>query len=79
MSFSTRFVIAVLWMLSLITASQWSASAQLNPPGSEVRFVQTGTDKTGNPMGMLLAKVNGEWKAASLNPGGFGIHPIDGK
>ena len=67
MPFKYRLVIAVLWAVSLAVAAQWRPAAQAQAPGTEVRFVQTGT-KDGTPVGLLTAFVGGKWVGFRMDP-----------
>ena len=65
----SRFVIVVLWAVSLVLAAQFGASAQFGQneytPGSDMRFVQTGV-RDGMPEGVFAARINGEWKTVLM-------------
>jgi hypothetical protein len=62
--------LAVLWALSLVAVSRWTANAQApefpSPPGYEVRFVPTvaSKDPTINEpkRGELMANIGGAWQ-----------------
>jgi hypothetical protein len=57
----TRVIVAVLWILSLVAVSRWTAHAQTSaPPGYEVRFVK-GQGNGNSSAGVLLANFGGQW------------------
>lgn len=82
MSVRNRVVLAVVWVLSLVAVSQWTAAAQAGPPnfnqppGYEVRFVETGF-RDGSRVGNLMVLVNGKWEVARIEtpPPSPGIRP----
>jgi hypothetical protein len=86
MSNRLRIVFVGLWALSLVAAAQFGASAQRYEPqqptpGVEIRFRPTGENRQGQPMGQLMALVNGQWlpvTLAELHAGG-GIVPLDSR
>lgn len=75
----SRLVIAVLWSLSLLAVSQWSAAAQQpEAPGVSVRFLQ-GRSEGGIPTGTLLAYVKGQWIPVKAEPAIEGLPVIEGR
>jgi hypothetical protein len=75
-----RAILTGLWILSLVGAGQIGATAQrYDPhppaPGSEIRFVQSGRSATGLPQGQLMAVINGQWTAVTLEEFQGGIVP----
>ena len=64
-----RLVLTAVWALSLVAAAAWGARAQGSSqatPGSEVRFVRTGTTHAGMPTGVLSALQDGQWVTVSV-------------
>lgn len=86
MTVRNRIVLAVLWSLSLVAASQWPVLAQMrqNPtpgigPGSAVRFVAT-KSVSGVVAGTLMADINGSWVSVTLDESsGMTIKPVGAK
>jgi hypothetical protein len=62
-----RFVVAALWILSLVFVAQCAGSAQSNPPvGQEVRFLRSEGTGTGH-RGILIANFGGQWLPVTLD------------
>jgi hypothetical protein len=62
-------VLAAVWILSLIVASQWPGRAQggaVGQIGNEVRFLRSKSDPAGHK-GMLVANFGGQWLPVKLD------------
>ena len=64
-----------LWALSLVAAVQLGVSAGPDLPGTEVRFIQTGT-RNGLPAGHFTAKVGGAWVIVELDVPKAPLQPL---
>ena len=75
----SRLILAGLWALSLLATAQFVVFAQResqpSPPGVEIRFVLTGQNLQGTPIGRLMANVNGQWAPVTLAELQAGIVP----
>jgi hypothetical protein len=61
-------MLVAIWSLSLVAAAAFGAHAQkAGDPGSNVRFVQTGT-LDGTPTGVLTIERDGNWITATVLP-----------
>ena len=61
-----RFVLATLWVLSLVLVAQWVGRAQTSQTiGQEVRFLRSEGTGAGH-RGILIANFGGQWLPVTL-------------
>ena len=75
MSRRNRILLVVLWALSLVAALQLGGTAGPGLPGTEARFIQTGT-RNGLPAGHFTAKVGGRWVIVELDVPKAPLQPL---
>jgi len=55
-------LLVAVWVVSLVAAAQFGASAQSQAPGVEVRFVPDGGRAGGAIAGTFMANIGGTWQ-----------------
>jgi hypothetical protein len=72
MSMRARICLMVLWLASLVAVRVWAQTQQPDQKvisGSDFGFRVERVDRTGNPLGRLVVRVNGQWVEAGFAPG----------
>ncbi len=76
MSKWSRLALGVLWVLTLVFAAQWGASALQQPPppgtmisGPDLGFRVDGM-LNGEPYGRTMVRIAGVWMPVTSGPGG---------
>ncbi len=70
MSLSSRFVLVVLWLASLVAVgvlAQAPSSKVIS--GSDLGYRVEQTDRNGKPIGTIVVRIDGKWVEAGFAPG----------
>lgn len=70
-----RILLLILWSLSLAGAAQWGAHAAADLPGTETRFVVTGS-RDGIHTGHFMARVGSRWVVVQVDPPRAILEPL---